>query len=203
MSERVCPPWLGYLLASPLRRLIHNPQRILTPHVTSGMTVLDVGPAMGFFTLPLARMVGPAGRVVCVDVHAAMLRAQEQRDAKAGLAERIATRECGADSLGLADFAEQIDFALAFAVVHELPDAARFFVELYRLLKPGPAAPPSEPPPQGGGARAQTSVCLIAEPKLHVPAESFQATLAAAQAAGLTLVGQPKIRMCHTAVLRR
>ena len=74
MAHRVCPWWLGYLLASPLRRLMYDPARILTPHVREGMTVLEPGPAMGFFTLELARRVGPAGRVVAVDIQEKMLR---------------------------------------------------------------------------------------------------------------------------------
>jgi len=39
----VCPVWVGYLLASPLRKLLQNPDKILAPYVKPGMTVLDVG----------------------------------------------------------------------------------------------------------------------------------------------------------------
>jgi len=73
MSKRVCPWWLGYLLASPIRRLLHNPTRILTPFVRPGMTVLEPGPGMGYFTLELARLVGTSGRVVAVDVQPKMI----------------------------------------------------------------------------------------------------------------------------------
>ena len=55
MAHRVCPWWLGYLLASPLRRLMANPRKLLAPYVHEGMTVLEPGPGMGFFTLELAR----------------------------------------------------------------------------------------------------------------------------------------------------
>ena len=60
----VCPWWAGYILASPLRRLIQDPRSLLAPYVHPGMTVLEPGPGMGFFTLELARLVGPAGRVI-------------------------------------------------------------------------------------------------------------------------------------------
>ena len=66
MSHTVCPWWLGYVLASPLRRLFLDPVKLLSPYVQAGMTVLEPGPGMGFFTLELARLVGPAGRVVAV-----------------------------------------------------------------------------------------------------------------------------------------
>ena len=58
MSKRVCPWWLGYILVSPLRRLLLNPRELLAPYVKAGMTVLEPGPGMGFFTIELA----PHGR---------------------------------------------------------------------------------------------------------------------------------------------
>jgi hypothetical protein len=51
MAHRVCPWWLGYLLVNPLRRLVQNPVALLQPYVAEGMTVLEPGPGMGFFTL--------------------------------------------------------------------------------------------------------------------------------------------------------
>lgn len=63
MSKRVCPWWLGYLLASPLRRLMVDPKKLLAPYVHEGMTVLEPGRGMGFFTLELARLVDASGRV--------------------------------------------------------------------------------------------------------------------------------------------
>jgi predicted methyltransferase len=61
MARRICPWWLGYVLANPIRRLWHNPREILLPFVKEGMLVLEPGPGMGFFTLDLARLVGPNG----------------------------------------------------------------------------------------------------------------------------------------------
>ncbi len=184
MAKRVCPYWLGYWLLNPLRRLIHNPDQILAPHVTRGMTVLDIGSAMGFFSLPLAWMVGPQGRVICVDVQEKMLHALQNRAQKAQLADRIITRVCEPAALGLADFYGQIDFALAFAVVHEVPDVPNFFQEVSNLLKPG-------------------ADCLVAEPKGHVSARDFEATLVLAGHAGLTSVSHPLITWSRTALLKK
>ena len=77
MPSHTCPWWLGYLLVTPLRRLKEDPARILAPHVQEGMTVLEPGPGMGFFTLELSRRVGPRGRVVAVDLQEEMLAALE------------------------------------------------------------------------------------------------------------------------------
>jgi ubiquinone/menaquinone biosynthesis C-methylase UbiE len=172
------------LLANPLRRLLHDPDAILAPFVAKGMTVLDVGPAMGFFTLPLAARAGPTGRVVAVDVQERMLRTLQKRARAAGLADRIETRACTPTSLGLDAFTRGFDFALAFAVVHEVPDPARFFTEIAHVLRRG-------------------AFCLMAEPKGHVSAEEFDATLAAATQAGLTVAGGPAIWRCRAAVLKQ
>ena len=92
MAERVCPWWLGYLLASPIRKILQNPGTILAPYVTPGMCVMDIGCAMGFFSLPLACMVGPRGKVICVDLQEKMIEELETRARKTGLIERIRGR---------------------------------------------------------------------------------------------------------------
>src|SRR5271166_5771895 len=101
MAQHVCPVWAGYLLASPIRRLMLNPRDFLGPYVRSGMTVLEPGPGMGFFTLPLAQLIGERGKVIAVDIQLRMLNTLRRRAAKAGLAQRIRAREALPDSLGI------------------------------------------------------------------------------------------------------
>jgi tRNA A58 N-methylase Trm61 len=137
MSHRLCPWWLGYLLACPLRRRLHDPARILGPYVREGMTVLEPGSGMGFFTLELARMVGPAGRVIAVDIQPKMLERLKRRAAKAGFLERVDARLAAPDSMALSDLTGAVDFTLAFAVVHELPAPGPFFAEVAAASKPG------------------------------------------------------------------
>jgi ubiquinone/menaquinone biosynthesis C-methylase UbiE len=185
MAERVCPWWLGYLLASPLRRCIAgSPEKLLAPFVKEGMTVLEPGPGMGFFTLPLARLVGPAGRVVALDVQPKMLDGLRQRTQKAGLLPRIETRLAQPDSMRLDDLSGKVDFVLAFAVVHEMPSAERFFAEAAAALKPG-------------------GLLLFSEPAGHVTPPLFQTELDAAQKAALLPVSRPQIRRSVSAVLRK
>jgi ubiquinone/menaquinone biosynthesis C-methylase UbiE len=184
MGHRVCPWWIGYFLASPLRKLRQDPHAILSPLVGEGMVVLEPGPGMGFFTLELARLVGPRGRVVAMDVQAKMLRALRRRARRRGLLERIETREVGAEGLPVGDLAGRADFALAFAMVHEVPDAARFFTDVAAALKPG--------------ARL-----LLAEPAGHVNAAAFGETLGVAARAGFRVESRPAIRASHAALLVR
>jgi ubiquinone/menaquinone biosynthesis C-methylase UbiE len=175
MSKRVCPPWLGYLLVSPLRKLYYNPQSILEPYVNEGMTALEVGSGMGFFTLPLARLVGESGHVVCVDLQEKMIRAVRKRATKAGLIARIELRVNTSESVGIDDLVEKVDFALVFAVVHEVPDARQFLLEIQRSLRKG-------------------GLLLFSEPAGHVSREDFAGTLATARTLGFRIGDSPKIR---------
>lgn len=182
MAHRVCPWWLGYVLISPLRRLWQNPHKILAPFVREGMTALEPGPGMGFFTIELARLVGASGRVIALDREPKMLDKLKQRLAKAGLLERVNIRLVQPDSIGLPDLAGSVDFALAFAVVHEMPSASSFFSELSRSLKRG-------------------ACVLLAEPKGHVKEQHFDAELEVANQAGLVVVDRPHISRSLTALL--
>jgi ubiquinone/menaquinone biosynthesis C-methylase UbiE len=182
MSARVCPWWIGWLLASPIRKLRHDPVRILAPHVREGMTVLEPGPGMGFFTIEAARRVGPSGRVIAVDLQPRMLAGLRRRAERAGVGARVETRVAVKQALGVSDLAGTVNFVLAFAVVHELPDAGRFFAEIRATLAPG-------------------GKVLVAEPRGHVKRDDFDASLAAAERAGLRREPGPPIPGSLTAVL--
>ncbi len=184
MSHSVCPWWLGYFLLNPLRRLRQDPRTILSPHVRPGMTVLEVGPGMGYFSLELARLVGEGGRVVAVDVQPKMFAALARRAARAGLDARIDSRLASGASLGVDDLCGRVDFILAFAVVHELPDAAAFLRQAASVL-------------------TASGRLLIAEPRLHVSAAHFEATVEAAASAGLRQESRPNIAASRSVLLAR
>jgi SAM-dependent methyltransferase len=184
MPHSVCPWWLGYLLASPLRRLIDDPANIVAPYVREGMTVLEPGPGMGFFTLELARRVGTSGRVVAVDIQPKMLDRLKRRAAHAGLLARLDIRPAEPDSMNLAEAAGTVDFVLAFAMVHEMPSAISFFQQAAQAMKPG-------------------AHLLFAEPDGHVKPALFEAELASAAQAGLHVSDRPVIRRSLAAVLTK
>ena len=58
-----CPWWLCFTFDNFLRRRFQNPAKIMSSYVREGWTVLDVGPGMGYFTISLAKLVGPSGKV--------------------------------------------------------------------------------------------------------------------------------------------
>jgi SAM-dependent methyltransferase len=128
-APHVCPYWIGYLLISPLRRFFENPVKILSPHVKPGMKVLELGCAMGYFTLPLARMVGSTGKVVSLDIQERMLEKVKKRAGRAGVLDRLELVHCGEDDLGLAPWEGALDFAAALHQVHgALKPGARLLI---------------------------------------------------------------------------
>jgi len=139
---------------------------------------------MGFFSLPLARLVSPNGRVICVDFQEKMIKSLRRRARRANLANRIDARVCHRDSLGLDDLVEAIDFALAFAVVHEVLDASRLFREICNVLKP-------------------SAKLLVAEPKGHISTKAFDVLVSAAERNALRVVDKPRIALSHTIVLEK
>jgi ubiquinone/menaquinone biosynthesis C-methylase UbiE len=174
MADRVCPWWVGYLLASPIRKLVHDPRSILEAYVKSGMTALDIGCAMGFFSLPLARLAGPRGKIICLDLQQKMLDSLRKRARKAGLLDRLELRVSSTESLGLKGFEGSVDFALAFAVVHEVASPSGLFGEIYQALKPD-------------------AQLLVAEPSLHVSKVAFESSITSAKEAGFIETDRPRI----------
>jgi len=155
LSIHVCPWWLARALDNPIRRLIHGPDKILGGYIEPGQTVLDLGCGPGTFTIAMARMVGEAGRVIAVDVQGEMLQMVRQKAVKEGLDSCITTYKSEQDRIGISD---KVDFALAFYMIHEVPDAGAFLMEVASLLKP-------------------SGKLLIAEPLIHVSESSFKKNL--------------------------
>jgi FkbM family methyltransferase len=181
MSHRVCPWWGGYFIDNPLRRLIHNPDKIIEPYVKAGMTVLDIGCGMGLFSIAMAKVVGDQGRVISVDLQPQMLAALKRRAERAGVAGRIQLHRCEANDLKIDVTA---DFALAFAMVHETPDMQRLLSQAHDCLRSG-------------------GKFLIAEPRFHVPGAQFDAMIATAEQLGFAIADRPPLRLSLTVLLER
>jgi 2-polyprenyl-3-methyl-5-hydroxy-6-metoxy-1,4-benzoquinol methylase len=183
-EHHLCPWWVGYLIASPLRKLGENPDTILEPLVEPGMTTVDVGCAMGFFSLPLARMVGESGRVVCVDVQTRMLATLERRARRKGLDHIIETRLATQEDLGLDDLEGAADLLLAIHVLHETAYPRRFLSRCFETLRPG-------------------GKLLVIEPKGHVSEEDFEESRSLAIEVGFSDLEQPDLRKSRGLVLAK
>lgn len=180
--NRVCPVEIAGSLDTKLRRWLQNPFKLLKPYINEGMTVLDVGCGPGFFSIALAEMVGLSGKVVAADLQDGMLDIIRNKIKNTDLEKIIQLHKCDKDKIG---YTSNVDFVLAFYMIHELPDQKNFFNELYSILKPG-------------------GQFLIVEPKLvHVSKAEFKNTISFAEEIGFKLIDSPKVRLSRSAILKK
>jgi len=184
MAERICPWWKGFFLINPFRKIYENPDKILAPYLKEGMQVLEVGPGMGFFTIPIARYIGNTGKIVCVDIQEKMLKSLRKRAERARIAERLDIRLASSTSLNIKDLNETIDFILAYAVVHEIESPDIIFKELFNALK-------------------KNGLLLISEPKNHVTMESFNTSIMIAEKAGFKIINNLEIPKNHSILMTK
>jgi ubiquinone/menaquinone biosynthesis C-methylase UbiE len=175
MRPHTCPWWLAYTFDNPLRRLLHDPAALFRGLVKEGDTVVDIGCGLGHFSIGMARLVGASGKVIALDVQPEMVRRATGRAKRRGVRQRIDFRVAELERLGLS---EPVDFVLAFWMVHEARNKGALLSEVRSALKP-------------------TGRFLIAEPRGHVSAQRFEATVEKARSAGFTVSQGPRVRLSH------
>jgi ubiquinone/menaquinone biosynthesis C-methylase UbiE len=178
-STDVCSYQRAWALDIWIRKYIHNPYKIVGDYIKEGQTVLDLGCGPGFFSLAMAEMVGEKGRVISVDIQEEMLQMLRGKSERAGLKSRILPHKAQPDKIGIS---QMVDFALAFYMIHEVPDKKSFLREVTSRLK-------------------TDGRFLIVEPKFHVSKPDFDNTLKVAQSAGLKQISEPKILFSRAALL--
>ena len=99
-----------------------------------GEHVVDVGSGAGFDSLIAARLVGPEGRVIGVDMTPAMLAKARGAARESGMTQ-VEFREGYAESLPVPD--GWADVVISNGVVNLCPNKSAAFAEMYRVLKPG------------------------------------------------------------------
>jgi SAM-dependent methyltransferase len=99
-----------------------------------GQTVLDLGSGGGIDAFMAARLVGPTGRVIGVDMTPEMLAKAERNKATVGL-DNVEFRQGIIEELPVAD--GSVDVILSNCVINLSPDKAAVFREAYRVLRPG------------------------------------------------------------------
>jgi ubiquinone/menaquinone biosynthesis C-methylase UbiE len=176
-----CPWWICWSFDNPLRRLIHNPRRMMQDLVEPGNTALDLGCGEGYFTMDIARLAGSTGRVYAVDLQEHMLRVVRRRAVRAGVSDQIETILGSPAKLELP---APVDFVLAFWMLHEVPDKERLLTDLFAAMKPG-------------------GRFLLVEPKWHVSRESFDYSLQLAEQAGLVRVEDRSVALSMATLLTK
>jgi len=163
-------PWLDNFF----RKLVQSPAKVVGPYLKPGDTALDLGCGPGFFTIPMAELVGRSGTVIGIDLQKEMLEklAKKADAANSPTAGMVVAHRCSQHSLEL-DPALQADFILACYMVHETVDQEAFFREVRNHLK-------------------ASGRILVIEPPFHVTKKTFAKTIKAAEHAGLIFSGRPK-----------
>ncbi len=183
-ENKLFPWWGGYFLSCSLRKVYQNPYRILAEYIKPSMQVADIGSGMGYFSIPMAHMVGDKGKVVAVDLQQKMLQGLERKAKKVGNISQLETQICSKNSLRLEKWNQRFEFALAFAIAHEVPDRERFFAEIADSMKKG-------------------AKLLVAEPIGHVSEECFEESVRIAKARGLKVIGKPTIKLSRSVLLEK
>lgn len=180
-NKKVCSEEHAGALDLKIRKLLHNPGKILQPYIKEGMSVLDVGCGPGYFTIEMARMVGNSGHLVAVDLQEGMLEIVKQKINKTSLENIIELHQCQQNEIGLT---KKFDFILVFWMLHETPDIILFLKELYSLLK-------------------SEGKILIAEPKFHVSQKEFNDSKMEMSKIGFKIMNEPPIFFSRSVVLSK
>jgi ubiquinone/menaquinone biosynthesis C-methylase UbiE len=128
------PEFLADFIDNPLRRKFQPPMDMPIRHgIEPGMTVLEVGPGNGRYTVETARRVGTAGRVFAVDIEPKMIERVSQRAQAEGIP-NFEARVANVYDLPFED--GMFDAIYMITVISEIPEPERAMQEFHRLLSP-------------------------------------------------------------------
>lgn len=142
---------------------------------------MDLGCGPGFFSIDMAQIVGRSGRVIASDLQEGMLKKLSEKINGTELEDRITLHKCEENKIGVS---ENVDFVLAFYMVHEVPNQEEFFIEIETILKPNGRV-------------------LIVEPPFHVSKTAFEEAVRKARDAGFTDVERPKVFLSKAVIFKK
>ena len=113
------PQFAANIIDNPFRRRIQPPYETAIRHgIEPGMTVLDVGPGNGTYTLGAARRVGDKGKIIAIDIEPKMIERVKKRAQTEGI-KNIETRVADVFDLPFED--GYFDVVYMIAVIGEIP----------------------------------------------------------------------------------
>lgn len=167
----ICSHSRAFILDNFIRRFFQNPKKIVGEYINKGDIVIDLGCGPGFFSIDMAKMVGPDGKIYSVDIQKKMLDDVEAKAIKLNLLNQIILHQCGQDNIGLNEDIKA-DFILAYYMVHETQDTTNFLKEVKKHLK-------------------NNGKFLIVEPLFHVSRKKFITVSRQAESLGFKILGSP------------
>lgn len=120
-------------LDSPERKKILPAEAVIQAvGIKEGSIVADIGSGIGYFTIPLAQVVGDKGKVYAIDIVQEMLDEAARRCNEKSLS-NVEFCLSGENNLPLEDNA--VDIAFLANVFHETEDKEKFMQEIHRIIK--------------------------------------------------------------------
>lgn len=142
---------------------------------------MDIGPGKGFFTIPLAELVGPEGMVHAFDIQKEMLDGIMKRAEKHNLSDRIMVHLVKPEDTF---YPVKADFALAFWMLHEVSDANKTACQIFKMLR-------------------KNGLFFVAEPLVHVPETKYNVTEKIIINSGFVIVCKPAVALSRATLFRK
>ncbi len=177
----VCPMHMAGLLDNWVRRLIHNPKKILKGLIDKNQAVLDLGCGPGTFTIDIAKIVGNNGKVFAADIQKGMLDLVGKKAKKHKVHDQVILHQCSPENLGLT---KPVDFTLAFYMLHESGDSKFLLRQIWNILKSG-------------------GTFLLVEPKMHIKKKVYIQAIKNAKNIGFNVISERKIPLSWAVVLQK
>jgi len=128
------PQFLANIIDNPLRRKIQPPNETPIRHgIEPGMTVLEVGPGNGIYTVATAQRLGDEGKIITIDIEPKMIERVNRIVQKEGIG-NIEARVADVYELPFED--SFFDVIYMIAVIGEIPAPQKAMKEFYRVLSP-------------------------------------------------------------------
>ena len=117
------------------RRLFCPPRRLVEPYIRTSQTAADLGCGPGFFTLALAELAGPEGKVYAVDSDVRAVHELEKKAAERGIRTIEAHARSASDLSFIRD--ASVDFVLCHGLLCSMvpKDHEAAVSEIKRVLK--------------------------------------------------------------------
>jgi len=179
--KHICPPEIAWFLDNPIRKLIHDPKKIIRPFVKPGMKVLDFGCASGTFTREIAKLSGDNGKVIAADIQEEMLKKLRKNIKGRDIEKRIKIVKTDNSSINIK---EKIDLAFALFVIHEVKNEEKTLLQIYNILK-------------------KKGKFIILEPKTEISEQEFKNIIKMAEKIGFKQIKKLKVPLSYGVLLER
>lgn len=118
----------------PERRKWQDPERALTEiGLKPGMIFVDMGCGDGYFAIPAARMVGPKGKIIAIDIDEGAIERLRQQAEEEGLRQLSAEVRAAEETIACEGCADFVFFGIN---LHDFADPAQVIRNAKRMLRP-------------------------------------------------------------------